>query len=44
VAANAEAAGISLAAAEMARIEAAVPPGAVRGAALPEFMEGLNER
>ncbi|MBW2269554.1 MAG: aldo/keto reductase [Deltaproteobacteria bacterium] len=43
VASNAEAASVSLQADEMARIEAAVPPGAVRGAALPDFMECLNE-
>jgi aryl-alcohol dehydrogenase-like predicted oxidoreductase len=40
---NAAAAAVSLDADDMARIEAAVPPGAVRGGALPEFMEGLNE-
>lgn len=44
VASNAGAAAIELDATEMARIEEAVPPGAVRGGALPEFMEGLNER
>ncbi len=43
VASNAEAVSISLDADEIARIEAAVPPGAVRGASLPEFMEALKE-
>jgi aryl-alcohol dehydrogenase-like predicted oxidoreductase len=40
---NVGAAQIVLDADEMARIEAAVPPGAVQGAALPEFMESLAE-
>lgn len=40
---NALAAAIELDASDMARLEDAVPPGAVKGGALPEFMEGLNE-
>jgi pyridoxine 4-dehydrogenase len=40
---NVGAAEIVLEADEMARIEDAVPPGAVQGAALPEFMESLAE-
>lgn len=43
VASNAVAVGVSLEDADMARIEEAVPPGAVRGAGLPEFMENLAE-
>lgn len=43
VASNAAAAAIALDADDMARIDAAVPAGAVRGAGLPSFMENLAE-
>ena len=44
LASNAGAASILLDADEIARIEAALPPGAFRGASVSEFMEGLKER
>ena len=44
LASNAGAASILLDADEIARIEAALPPGAFRGASLSGFMEGLKER